>query len=99
MTIHTLKRRPVTVKAVRFTGDNWAEIQTLTGPGHVRQIEPVQIPGDGTMVAEVYNVLHCQWVGVFAGQWIVRGLRGELYPIDPEVAQAGYEPPSGGWPA
>ena len=98
MTTYRLQRKPAMVHAVPFNGSNYAEIQAFTGEGMFMQVEPRQIPGDGVMVAEVYNVLHAQWVGVFVGQWIVRGLVGELYPIDDHVAQAGYEAPEGGWP-
>ena len=98
MTTYTLKRRPTTVQAVPFNGSNWGEIYAFTGGANFTQIEPRPVPGDGVMVAEIYNYLHCQWVGVFVGQWIVKGLLGEFYPIDDSVAHAGYEEPEGGWP-
>jgi hypothetical protein len=98
MATYTLKRRPTTVQAVPFDGNNWGEVELFTGPRNFNRIAPRPVPGDGVMVAEVYNYLHCQWVGVFVGQWIVRGTLGELYPIDVAVARAGYEEPEGGWP-
>lgn len=98
MTYH-LTRRPVTVQAVPFNGHNFGECQAFTGPGYFMQVEPREVPGDGVIVAEVFDVLHAQWVGVRVGQWIIRGVRSELYPVDVEVIQAGYEAPEGGWPA
>lgn len=98
MTIYTLTRRPTDVQAVRFDGDNFAEVKAFTGAGRFMQVEPRIIPGDGVIVAEVYDVLSAQWVGVRAGQWIIRGVVCELYPIYDQVARAGYEVPEGGWP-
>ena len=98
MPTYQLKRKPVTVQAVPFNGDNWAEIMAFTGTGNFTQVQPRHVPGDGVIVAEVYSVIHAEWVGVRVGQWIVRGVVGELYPIYDEVAQAGYEAPEGGWP-
>jgi hypothetical protein len=98
MTTYRLTRKPLTAFAVRFNGHNYAEIMVFTGEGNFMQVEPRLVPGDGTIVAEVFNILSAEWVGVRVGQWIVRGLKAELYPIYDEVARAGYEEPEGGWP-
>jgi hypothetical protein len=97
MTTYHLQRKPVTVQAVRFNGSNWGEMSQFAG-AHFAQVKPRKVPGDGVIVAEVYSVPHAEWVGVRVGQWIVRGVIGELYPIYDEVARAGYEAPEGGWP-
>jgi len=98
MTTYHLQRKSLTVQAVKFNGNNYAEILAFTGAGNFLQVEPRLVPGDGVIVAEVYSVLHAEWVGVRRGQWIVRGTVGELYPIFDQVAHAGYETPEGGWP-
>jgi hypothetical protein len=98
VTTYRLTRRPATVNAVRFNGSNHGEILAFTGEGCFMQVEPRYVPGDGVIVAEVWDYLNAQWVGVRVGQWIIRGLRSELYPIYDEVAHAGYEEPEGGWP-
>lgn len=98
MSTYHLQRKPLTVQAVRFTGHNYAEVQSFTGPGHFMQVQPRHVPGDGVIVAEVYSVLHAEWVGVRVGQWIIRGVIGELYPIYDRVARVGYEAPEEGWP-
>lgn len=98
MTTYHLTRKPATVSAVRFNGSNWAEILAFTGEGYFMQVQPRHVPGDGVIVAEVYSILSAEWVGVRVGQWILRGLRSELYPIFDQVARAGYEAPEGGWP-
>ncbi len=98
MTTYQLTRKPVTVQAVRFNGHNWAEVLAFTGEGYFTQVQPRHVPGDGVIVAEIYSVLHAEWVGVRVGQWIMRGVVGELYPIYDQVARAGYEEPEGGWP-
>jgi hypothetical protein len=98
MTTYHLQRKPLTVQAVPFNGHNWAEVQAFTGGNYFMQVEPRNVPGNGVIVAEVYSVIHSEWVGVRVGQWIVRGVVGELYPIYDQVARAGYEEPEGGWP-
>jgi hypothetical protein len=95
---YELTKRPVKVRAVPFNGSNFGEVQAFTGPGYFLQIQdgrhrPVDV------VAEVFNAPHGEWVGVRAGQWIIRGVVGEFYPVDLDVLHGGYEPPEGGWPA
>lgn len=46
---------------------------------------------DPAIIAEVYDHLHGTWVGVKAGQWIIKGAKGEFYPCDPEIFEAKYE--------
>jgi len=98
VTTYQLTRKPVTVQAIRFNGHNVAEIQAFAG-AYFQTVQPRQVPGDGVIVAEIYSVLHAEWVGVRVGQWIMRGVVGEFYPIYDQVARAGYEEPEGGWPA
>lgn len=101
MTTFNLTRRPVGVRAVCFDGTNHEEVCALTGERFFLRVEPRQacVGSDQIVVAEVYDALHGQWIGVRAGQWIVSGVRAELYPVDDEVIRAGYEAPEGGWPA
>ena len=40
----------------------------------------------------VFNPLEDQWLNVPVGHWIIRGVKGELYPCEPEVFAATYEP-------
>ncbi len=43
------------------------------------------------VVAAIYDYLHETWVGVKVGQYIVRGMKGEFYPVDSEIFEAKYE--------
>lgn len=40
--------------------------------------------------AAVYDEIHETWVGVKREQWIIRGMRGEFYPCDPDVFDVKY---------
>lgn len=94
------KSKPVDIEAVRFTGKNFKEIQDFVG---VREVEPgweicnfcpagtYVAWDDKDIVAEVYDKLHSSWVGVKAGQYIIKGSKGEFYPCDPEVFENKYE--------
>ncbi len=76
-------KKPLTIEAVQWTGDNLDEIQAFD-PDHRR------ILGGGAMPLVIWTLegpLNAQ-----VGDWIVRGVKGELYPVKPEVFEATYEP-------
>lgn len=52
---------------------------------------PWNHPGDKEEVI-LYNFLEKQWICCPVGHWVIRGLKGEIYPCDPSVFDASYEP-------
>jgi hypothetical protein len=82
------RKKPVVIEAVRWTGDNGAEIEAFLGD------TPALIPTrkgnplyyyisiktlEGTMNAQI-------------GDWIIKGVKGEFYPCKPDIFEATYEP-------
>jgi hypothetical protein len=86
------RKKPVEVSAIQWTGANLAEVQAFTGPGYFGAVPPEDRDEDPDMTAEVYDKLHSTWVHVYDGQWIIRGVQGELYPCAEDVFAATYEP-------
>jgi hypothetical protein len=84
------RKRPVVVEAIRWTGDNEAEVREFAG-GLFGTVTPEARVGGPGITAEVLDKLHSTWVGVKTGQWVVRGVKGEFYPIDQEVLEETYE--------
>lgn len=75
-----VRKRPVTVEAMPYTGDNAADIvrwagndayETLSGELVIRTLEGDHIatPGD----------------------YVIRGVEGEHYPVKPSIFEATYE--------
>ena len=85
------RKKPVVIEAVQFNGvraddlegsvafDDW--IATNQGSRKCRYVgDTFQIPTlEGVMTA-------------IPGDWIIKGVSGELYPVKPEIFQATYEP-------
>ncbi|MEU9891371.1 hypothetical protein AB0M95_02105 [Sphaerisporangium sp. NPDC051017] len=91
MGVHRFRKRPVEVEAVQWRGDNVAELVSFAG-FRFRTVVAGAHGGDTDVTAEVLDVLHSTWVGIKTGQWVIRGVKGEFYPIDGEVLQETYEP-------
>jgi hypothetical protein len=94
------RTKPFEIEAVEFTGSNWIELDRFCGerrvdvgwlvPNFVKS-GTYSIWDDDDIIAEVYDKLHSTWVGVKAGQFIIRGAKGEYYPCDAEIFNAKYE--------
>lgn len=84
------RKKPVVIDAVRWTGDNYDELFVWTGERFLLVPAPDRTE-DPDITAEVFDVLHSTWVGVKTGQWVIRGVKGEFYPCDPDVFRATYE--------
>lgn len=80
------RKNPIDVEAKGFDGTNWAELINFTG-GYFREIGDTD---DDTLVAEVFDFLHRTWIGVHAGDYIIRGSRGEFYPHEGELFKENY---------
>jgi len=90
VTVQTFRKRPIEIQAVQWTGANEAELRLWCGPSMFGALGE-SIARDPEITAEVFDKLHCTWVGVKTGQWIIRGVKGELYPIAEDVLAETYE--------
>ena len=84
------RKKPVLIEAHRWNGQNYAEIKEFAGPrfGLVDAEDRTDCPD---ITAEVFDVLHSTWVGVHDGDWIIKGIQGEFYPIVDSVFTETYE--------
>lgn len=89
MEIKKVRKRPVEVQAVLFTGENFSELKDFTN-GNFGRVHPDDRTEDPDITAEVFYDLHSTWVGVKDGQWIIRGVQGEFYPCDPDIFDRTY---------
>jgi hypothetical protein len=83
------RKLPITVHTLEWDGTNSAEMFHFCGDAFRTAYDHSFLP----VAAQVYDKLHDSWISVLPGQHIVRGIRGEFYPIDPDVLAETYEPP------
>ena len=78
------RKKPVVVEAVRWDGRDatFTEIEKMApGAKRLHRLGAVMsvITLEGTMSASL-------------GDWIIRGVKGEIYPCKPDIFAATYEP-------
>jgi hypothetical protein len=85
------RKKPVVIDAVRWNGrTDWSEIVDLAGD----QIEHVGLGLDEFAERLAINTLEGRmWAN--PGDWIIKGVNGELYPCKPDIFEKTYEPAEG----
>ena len=77
------RKKPVIIEAFEYrAGEHRSEVADDVIAGHVRY------PEDGTMLIQTLEGVMCAQ----PGDWIIRGVKGELYPCKPDIFIATYEP-------
>lgn len=81
------RKKPVIIEAIRCIG---------VDPGSSFPFEPEakyrqENTFSGGYGPAVFDFLHQTYVQFQAGDWIIKGLKGEFYPCTDEVFKASYE--------
>lgn len=80
------QKKPIVIEAIQWTGDNISAVMNFMSPASPTYMngftDADQLVGietlEGLMVAKT-------------GDWIIRGIKGELYPCKPDIFEATYE--------
>lgn len=85
------KKKPVVIDAIQWIGGEYKCLDDFCGKNWTRAdaIDYNQ-PADHEQVV-VYNTAEKAWIHVPVNHWIIRGVRGELYPCEPEIFKQTYE--------
>jgi len=80
------RKKPVVIEVIQWTGENWSEIWGLLNSPESQMRKYAQnLDGtvsietlEGTMIAN-------------KGDFIIMGIKGEMYPCKPDIFEATYE--------
>jgi|tagenome__1003787_1003787.scaffolds.fasta_scaffold20843146_2 hypothetical protein len=94
------RKKPVEIEAVQLTWQTWNDVCAFTGP-FPEGMRGVYIdstgvahdghPGGDPRIGLVIPTLEGDHLAT-EGDWIIRGIQGELYPCKPDIFEATYEP-------
>ena len=91
------RKKPVVIEAVQLTWENWQEICDFAGVGTLEDGKPTgtdkdldgnPLPdgGPGLLIPTLEGVHLAN-----PGDWIIKGVQGELYPCKPDIFEATYD--------
>lgn len=77
------RKKPVVIEAVQWDGGNLSEIATLGGARTYEQ----DFTSNGLVIKTLEGNMTAK-----PGDWIIKGVKGELYPCKPDIFEQTYEP-------
>jgi hypothetical protein len=86
------RKKPVVIEAVQLRWDNWGEMCDFAGVGKLSDGKPEGVQsehGDG-LIRMAIPTLEGVMMAV-QNDWVIRGVKGELYPCKPDIFEATYE--------
>jgi hypothetical protein len=75
------KKKPVVIEAIQWNGKNLIEVNNFSD-----EVAFDQLSGD----LYVYTLEGAMKVSI--NDWIIRGIKGEIYPCKPDIFVATYDP-------
>lgn len=96
------RKKPVVIEAIQLRWDTWQEMCEFAGVGKMADGKPEgcyvneegegtpDFPGDGARIG--------LWIPTLEGvmlaaqdDWVIKGVKGEIYPCKPDIFEATYE--------
>lgn len=85
------RKRQLDVEAWQWAGGEYDWLEQVLGHNWGRaDAHDVEWGHDDGEQVVIWNTLERIWLPVPVGHWIIRGIRGEFYPCNPEVFAASY---------
>lgn len=84
------RKKPVVIEAIQWLGDKISEVPEWADEAQKKlraEDGAVWRQGDTLRIATLEGTMTAQ-----PGDWIIRGVTGELYPCKPDIFAATYEP-------
>lgn len=88
-TVRTYRKRPVEIQAVQFTGtgESCTEVTEFLGGSYSGNQRWNSTTNTGGVILTLEGEMAFR-----PGDWIVRGVKGEFYPVRADIFEATYEP-------
>lgn len=77
------RKKPVVIDAIEWTGENWGEVASFLVNANAKY--------DYDHGELALRTLEGQHIASH-GDWIIRGVAGEVYPCKPEIFAQTYDP-------
>lgn len=83
------RKKPVVIEAVQLKWSTWSEMCDHAGVAGGNKPHGVLGP-NGAIAMEIPTLEGVMLAN--ENDWIIRGIKGELYPCKPDIFEATYEP-------
>lgn len=88
MIIQRFRKKPVVIEASKLTQENTTDVAMWCGGRIVRE-EKASDPTDVYLGLDIPTLEGVMRANI--GDWVVRGVQGEFYPVKPDIFRETYE--------
>jgi len=85
------RKKPVVVEAIQLTWANWSEVCEFANVGKLSDNQPEGINLDGRSSLGLHIPTLEGLMVAQENDWIIKGVKGELYPCKPDIFEQTYE--------
>jgi hypothetical protein len=90
MSAKRFRKRPVEIEAMQYTGHNGRELRGWSDGAVIES--PVLEPSADYPSGRYVQVITLEGTMIGNdGDWIIRGVKGEFYPVKPDIFEQTYE--------
>jgi len=86
------RKKPVVVEAVQLTPDTLNEVFKFTDAGSLKDGKPAIVANPVTGEAGLIIPTPEGPLKAREGDWVIKGVKGELYPCSPDIFEQTYTP-------
>ena len=87
------RKRPVQVEAIHYDGTNRDDVEAFMGGPKQARVKDAKLPGPGRGLHDGIQIHTLEGVMTASvGDWIIRGVAGEVYRCRDDIFRATYEP-------
>jgi hypothetical protein len=80
------RKKPVVIEAIKWTGTNRVEIAKFIKGDALTLDDTLLVPGNGVFIETLEGMMCAN-----PDDWIIKGVKGELYPCKPDIFAETYE--------
>ncbi len=84
-------KKPVKVQAILWEGGEYECLNEFCGKNWARADAVDEFGPDDKENVVVWNTMEKQYLNLPVGFWLIRGVRGEFYPCEPNIFKETYE--------
>ena len=84
------RKKPTVIEAIQLRWDTWDEVCEFVGVGKLTDGKPEGVMGVNNSINLSIPTLEGLMIAS-EGDWIIRGVKGELYPCKPDIFELTYE--------
>ena len=83
------RKKPIVIEALQLRWDNWSKMRDFVSAGEPGKPKGINQVGDSIeMLIPTLEGPHL----ARENDWIIKGVKGELYPCKPDIFKEIYEP-------